>query len=113
VEKAAKPDRQITTLLRTSTAHAASLFMFFIETGHPSPHRGLDTKPHGRAHFGVTAQNVCKLHLPWRAEFRREKSWAADHYASAARPRRGDIEAVEIVQKFHAARARLQAVVMA
>ena len=68
------------------------------------PRYSLSTEINRLAHFSVTAQSVCKLHLPRRAAFRREKPGAAYHYASAARPRRGDIEAIEIVQKFHPAR---------
>src|SRR6204780_4368281 len=66
--------------------------------------KAFGTKPNGRAHFSVTAQYVCKLHLPRRAAFRREKPWASDHYASTARPRCSHIEAVQIVKKLHAPR---------
>jgi hypothetical protein len=61
-------------------------------------------EPDGLAHFGVTTQHVCELHLPGRAAFRREKPGAPEHNTRAARTRSGYIETVEIVKKLHASR---------
>lgn len=52
---------------------------------------------HSGAHFRVTAQDIRKLHLARRTAFGREEPGAADHDAGTTRPRRCDIEAVEVV----------------
>src|SRR5579871_684682 len=54
------------------------------------------------AHFYVTAEHVCKLHLAWRAALRREKRWAADDDTGAASAGSRDVKAVQVVEKLHA-----------
>src|SRR6266446_1325328 len=56
------------------------------------------------AQLSVTAQNVCKFHVMGRPAFRRKEAGAADNDTSAMSARGCYIEAIEIVEEFHASR---------
>ena len=56
------------------------------------------------AQLTVTAQNVCQFHVMRCAAFRREEAGTAYDDASAMSARGCNVEAIEIVEEFHASR---------